>query len=133
MRLAVLTLAFAFALALAPAPAHAASVNVPVTAAGFSFITPVVVVPVGSTVTWTSQLLPHTVTTDDGGANSLTGVANDPSNSDGNPDTWNAGLPQGGSFSHTFATGGVFSYHCELHHTLGMIGVVVVLDPNMLP
>lgn len=125
----VSALALVIPFVLAPALAD----PVPVAAAGFSYVSPVLVVPVGTTVTWMGELFPHTVTTDAGGTNSLMGIPNDPTNSDGNPDTWNAALPQGGSFSHTFANAGVFNYHCQLHHTFGMVGVVIVVDPNTLP
>lgn len=128
-----LALALAVALALIGAPAaHAAASSVPIVAAGFSFLSPVVVVPLGTAVTWMAAALPHTVTTTDASPVG-DGSANDPSNGDANPDTFSVQLPQGSSFTHTFATAGVFNYHCELHHRLGMIGTVVVVDPTALP
>lgn len=131
MKLLLASAAAALLVAHSFAPVQAATV--PVAAAGFSYVSPLLVVPVGSTVTWMGALLPHTVTTDASPQDALAGTPNDATNSDGNPDTWNAALPQGGSFSHTFANAGTFTYHCELHSTFGMVGVVVVTDPNMLP
>lgn len=128
----ILTIAAAAVALAALAPASGAGTSVPIVAAGFSYASPIVVVPLGTAVTWTSEALPHTVTTTDASPVG-DGNANDPTNTDGNPDTFSAPLPQGGSVTHTFATGGVFNYHCELHHKLGMIGTVIVLDPTTLP
>ena len=63
-------------------------------------------VPAGTTVTWVNNdAISHTSTSDSG--------------------AWNSGaVAPGGRFSFTFATPGMFSYHCSIHP--GMIGTVVV-------
>lgn len=103
--------------------------GVPVVAAGFSFLAPAVVVPLGTSVDWIGAALPHTVTTTAG----PNGAPNDPMNADANPDTFNDALPMGSSLSHTFRAEGVFHYRCDLHFRTGMLGAVVVFDPNGLP
>ena len=61
----------------------------------------------GGTVTWTSSSgVPHTVSADDG--------------------SWSSGdLAATQSFSHTFASAGTFTYHCNVHPSY-MHGTVVV-------
>lgn len=61
-----------------------------------------------ATITWVNQdATAHTVTADDGSFNS------------GN-------IEQGGSYSKTFTTAGVYSYHCEQHLEMkGIIEIVV--------
>jgi plastocyanin len=63
-------------------------------------------VPVGATVTWTNNdPFAHTTSSDSG--------------------VWDSGpLNPGASFSHTFTTAGVFSYHCHIHPF--MQGTIVV-------
>jgi plastocyanin len=68
----------------------------------------------GATVLWTnSSPLAHTVTADDGAFDS------------GNIDA-------GGTFSMTFDAPGFYTYYCAPHKTVGMLGVVVVDDPNAI-
>ncbi len=45
---------------------------------------------------------------------------------------WNSGLltEQGATFEHTFETEGVYHYYCKPHETLGMIGTVIVGEPD---
>ncbi len=108
--------------------------TVPVAAAGVSFIAPVTVVPTGTTVEWTRGALPHSVTTSEDPCiphlDSSTCQPNDVDNSDANPDTFNhdIGAPLS-SVSHTFENAGTFPYYCSYHYQLGMVGMVVVLDP----
>lgn len=101
--------------------------TVPVLAAGFTFVSPVVIVPAGSTVEWQGVLLPHTVTTSDDLQDALGGVPNDPDNADGDPDTFDLPLGQGSVAQHTFEDPGVYPYFCALHRQLGMVGAVVVV------
>jgi plastocyanin len=55
-----------------------------------------VVLGVNNTVTWTNMdAVTHTVTADDG--------------------SFNASLHAGTTFTHTFTTAGVFTYHCSIH------------------
>ena len=111
-------------LRVAPVPRPAA---VPVEAVGFSFVSPVVVVPAGTAVEWNGRLLPHTVTTSDGILEAVQGTPNDLANADGDPDTFNQFLPQGGVYRHTFEEPGIYPYYCALHRSFGMVGAVVVV------
>ena len=62
----------------------------------------------GTTVTWVNEgSNTHTVTADDGSFDS-------------------GDMAPGDSFSHTFVTEGVFSYHCEYHQAEGMVASVEV-------
>ena len=105
----------------------AARPTVPVAAAGFSFASPVLVVPAGATVEWRGVALPHTVTTAATPEDALDGRPNDRLNADGDVDSFHRGLPQGGVVRHTFAEPGTYAYYCELHYALGMVGEVVVV------
>lgn len=73
----------------------------------FAFAPANIVVDVGTTVTWTNDdIVPHTVTSDDGGElNSEL-------------------LNPGDTFSHTFDTPGEYRYHCTPHPN--MQGLVTV-------
>lgn len=66
------------------------------------------VVPVGTTVTWTNaDTAPHTVTADDNSFDSNT-------------------LNQGQTFSRTFDTAGTYTYFCKIHGKPSMSGSVQV-------
>jgi plastocyanin len=86
------------------------SMHVIVAIRGFAFVPDSVVVPVGGTVTWvnceTPPQEPHTTTSD---------VVGQWSSPDLNP---------GERFSHTFAAGNTYTYHCTPHPF--MLGKVVV-------
>jgi plastocyanin len=45
---------------------------------------------------------------------------------------WDSGLlsEEGATFEHTFETEGVYHYYCTPHETVGMIGSVIVGDPD---
>ncbi len=45
---------------------------------------------------------------------------------------WDSGLltEQGATFEHTFETEGIYHYYCKPHETLGMIGTVIVGEPD---
>lgn len=116
----------ALALLAAPAAAAVGLPPVPVIAAGFNFVSPVVVVPVGTTIEWRGEALPHTVTTSGTLGDAASGRANDPSNSDGDRDTFRQSLPVGIDVRHTYDTPGSFPYFCEFHRAFGMIGVIEV-------
>ena len=105
----------------------AARPTVPVAAAGFSFASPVLVVPAGSTVEWQGVALPHTVTTAASLDDARAGRANDRLNADADADTFHQALPQGGVVRHAFEEPGTYAYFCELHRGLGMVGQVVVV------
>jgi hypothetical protein len=47
---------------------------------------------------------------------------------------WDSGLiNQGSIFSHTFNTAGSFPYYCTAHCSLGMVGMVTVVNPSPTP
>ena len=63
----------------------------------FLFDPPAVLIKAGQSVTWTNEgPSTHTVTADDGSFNS-------------------GDLAPGQTFSHTFSSAGVYSYHCSIH------------------
>lgn len=94
-------------MAAATAPTTSGSGN-EVTISNYSFGPTTLTVKVGTTVKWTNQdTVAHTVTSDGGVFDS------------GN-------LPQGQSFSYTFATVGTFPYHCTYHAM--MTGTIVVTN-----
>jgi plastocyanin len=68
-----------------------------------------VVIGVNNTVTWTNMDgVTHTVTADNG--------------------SFGSSIPAGTSFTHTFTTAGVFTYHCSIHTF--MKGTVKVLSES---
>jgi len=76
----------------------------------FAFSPATLIIPVGTTVTWTNMTVaPHTVTSDDGTFDS--GAANPI-------------RAQGGTFSFKFMKAGTFAYHCQFHTY--MKGTIVV-------
>ena len=92
---------------------------------GYHFEPHVVRVTVGGTVTWTNESGSHSTT------------AYHPDNDQPKlvPDgatAWDSGLrsEEGATFEHTFETEGIYHYYCTPHETLGMIGSVIVGDPD---
>jgi plastocyanin len=76
-----------------PSPVPSRSVTIQ----GFAFHPQAIVIPVGSTVTWTNQDLDdHTTTADDGTFNS-------------------DAIGSGTTFSFKFAKAGTYDYHCAIH------------------
>ena len=77
----------------------------------FAFSPATLIIPVGTTVTWTNMTAaPHTVTSDDG-------------------KTFDSGAAnpiraQGGTFSFKFTKAGTFAYHCQFHTY--MTGTIIV-------
>ena len=86
--------------------------NVTVDIIDFDYQPGSVTIQAGDTVTWTqSGEEPHTVTADDGSFDS------------GN-------IEAGESFAMVFDAPGFYTYSCLPHKTLGMLGVLIVDDPN---
>lgn len=107
----------------------------PVLAAGQSFLPQATIVPVGEPIEWTKGPIPHTVTTSDElcPVEDCDARANDPgSEDDGDPDTFDATISGGigGTFEHAFTAPGVYPYFCRYHDSLGMVGLVVAVDPG---
>jgi plastocyanin len=98
-------------LVLAPTAALAASVSI----TDFQFTPATVTIHAGDSVTWTNNSAagtPHTSTSDNG--------------------AWDSGtINPGSSFTHTFATAGTFTYHCNFHPQ--MHGTVIVEAAQTTP
>jgi plastocyanin len=98
----VLALARPFMVSATATPALAATAvagasTATVSIENFAFLPGVAMVKTGGTVTWTNQdIVPHTVTADDGSFDS-------------------GSLAQGAHFSHTFQQAGTVAYHCKYH------------------
>ena len=68
-----------------------------ITIQNLAFTPPTIIIPAGSTVTWTNlDNLTHTVTADDESFTS-------------------PGIPNGGTYSRVFSTAGTYNYHCTPH------------------
>ena len=90
----------------------------------FVFTPAVVWVASGTTVTWTISGGAHSVTSyhpDNDRANRVPGGA---------PAFDSGTLQDGDTFEHTFETQGVHNYYCTPHEGLGMVGLVVVTEPQ---
>lgn len=92
------------------ATAQGLPVPVPVLIAGYSFVSPVVVVPAGTTVLW--QDAP------DGIQHSVT--------SDGGTPAYSGPMEDGKSYSYPFTQPGIFQYYCGVHGSTIQPGVVIV-------
>ena len=90
-------------------PGVATAQDLGVTISGLAYQPAIITTTVGSTVRWTHQdgFSTHTVTADNGAFAS-------------------PNLSEGDSFTATFTTTAVYSYHCLFH--IGMTGVVNVID-----
>jgi len=85
----------------------------------------IVHVEVGGTVTWTNVSRNHSAT--------AYAPENDfPRRIPEGAASWDTGvlINSGESASHTFETPGVYDYYCTPHEPLGMVGTVVVGDPD---
>jgi glucose/arabinose dehydrogenase len=105
----------------APAP------TVTIAAVGTQFAPAAVVVPAGTSVTWTSPAIVHTVTTASSLDDARAGVANDPLDRDGSPDTFSQTLAPNAPVTHTFDEPGTYYYFCAYHVGASMVGVVQVV------
>ncbi len=108
--------------------------GVPVAAVGQSFLPQITVVPVDQPVEWTQGAIPHTITTSDTlcPVEDCDDQANDPGgDTDDDPDTFDVVLSSPlSSYTHAFEDPGVYPYFCKFHDAMGMVGVVVVVDPG---
>lgn len=112
---------------LLPGPAQESTSGVTIQTAGVQFAPQVVVVPKGTTTTWTGNLVFHTVTTSDGFCvQDLLTPDRCRSNDDADPHTFDEGLFPGETVSHTWQAEGVHEYFCEEHDFAAMTGAIVV-------
>ena len=107
------------------APSDTAEVNMITEDGDYHFEPHVVRVNVGGTVTWHNE----------SGSHSTTAYHSDNDQPQLVPDgaaSWDSGIvsEQGATFEHTFETEGVYHYYCTPHETLGMIGSVIVGEPD---
>lgn len=80
----------------------------------------------GETVTWKLESGSHTTT--------AYAPANDkPQRIPDDAEAWDSGTidDQGATFEHTFETEGIYDYYCRPHENTGMLGCVVVGDPQL--
>ncbi|WP_123115212.1 plastocyanin/azurin family copper-binding protein [Halorubrum sp. CBA1229] len=107
------------------APSDTAEVNMITEDGGYHFEPHVVRVNVGGTVTWHNE----------SGSHSTTAYHSDNDQPQLVPEgaaSWDSGIvsEQGATFEHTFETEGVYHYYCTPHESLGMIGSVIVGEPD---
>jgi plastocyanin len=107
------------------APSDTAEVRMITEDGGYHFEPHVVRVNVGGTVTWHNE----------SGSHSTTAYHPDNDQPQLVPDgaaAWDSGIlsEQGATFEHTFETEGVYHYYCTPHESLGMIGSVIVGEPD---
>ncbi|MFC6765650.1 plastocyanin/azurin family copper-binding protein [Natrinema soli] len=79
----------------------------------------------GGTVTWTLQSGSHTTTAYHSGAEKPQRIPDD-------TDGWDSGIldEKGQTFEHTFDGEGVYDYFCQPHEGMGMVGSVIVGEPD---
>ena len=104
--LSILALAGLSAIQVPPVATAQSAANVTIKNFSFNSGSITVVIGVNNTVIWTNMdAVTHTVTADDG--------------------SFNGTVPAGTTFTHTFTTPGVYTYHCSIHKF--MKGTVRVL------
>jgi plastocyanin len=106
-------------------PVDHAEVSMTSTDSGEHFEAHVVRVTNGGTVRWTNESGSHSTT--------AYAPANDkPQLVPDGAASWDSGVltAEGATFEHTFETDGVYHYYCTPHETLGMIGSVIVGEPD---
>lgn len=106
-------------------PSASAEVTMASTDSGTHFDPHVVWVEQGGTVTWHNESGTHSTT--------AYAPANDkPQLVPDGAEAWNSGLlsEAGATFAQTFGTPGVYHYYCIPHETTGMIGSVIVGEPD---
>lgn len=82
-------------------------------------------VTVGGTVTWRLESGTHTATAYHPGNDQPRLVPD-------STDAWDSGTltEPGQTYEHTFDTEGIYHYYCEPHEQFGMLGTVIVGEPN---
>lgn len=106
-------------------PSASATVSMVTGDNGTHFEPHVVWVEQGGTVTWELQSGSHTTT--------AYAAENDaPQRIPDSAEAWDSGTisEEGETFEHTFETTGVYDYYCKPHEGAGMIGSVIVGDPD---
>ena len=107
------------------APADTADVKMVSTESGFHFEPHVVRVNAGGTVTFINESGSHSTT-------AYHPEFDQPQLVPDGTDAWDSGLlmEAGATFEHTFETEGVYHYYCIPHESMGMIGSVIVGEPD---
>ena len=106
-------------------PTETATVNMVTKDGGYHFEPHVVRVTVGGTVTFVNE----------SGSHSTTAYHPDNDQPQLVPDgaaSWDSGIltEQGATVEHTFETEGVYHYYCSPHESLGMVGSIIVGEPD---
>lgn len=107
-------------------PSSAADVTMLTNDSGTHFDPHVVRIEPGEAVTWTLESGTHTTT--------AYAASNDkPQRIPDDAEAWDSGSmsEQGATFEHTFETEGVYDYYCRPHESTGMLGSVIVGDPDL--
>jgi plastocyanin len=107
------------------APSDTAEVKMITEDGGYHFEPHVVRVNVGGTVTFVNESGSHSAT-------AYHPEFDQPRLVPEGTDAWDSGLlmEAGATFEHTFETEGVYHYYCIPHESLGMIGSVIVGEPD---
>ena len=107
------------------APSDTAEVKMITEDGGYHFEPHVVRVNVGGTVTFVNESGSHSAT-------AYHPEFDQPQLVPDGTDAWDSGLlmEAGATFEHTFETEGVYHYYCIPHESLGMIGSVIVGEPD---
>ncbi|WP_158059294.1 plastocyanin/azurin family copper-binding protein [Halorussus halophilus] len=106
-------------------PRGDANVTMKTTDSGSHFEPHVVWVEQGATVTWKLQSGSHSTT-------AYASNADKPQRVPKGASAWDSGTlsEQGKTFEHTFETEGVYDYFCIPHEATGMVGTVIVGNPD---
>jgi plastocyanin len=106
-------------------PVEVAAVDMVSTSDGEHFEPHVVRVTKGGTVRWTNESGTHSTT-------AYAPAKDKPQLMPDGAAAWDSGIftEEGATFEHTFETEGVYHYYCTPHETMGMIGSVVVGEPD---
>jgi plastocyanin len=106
-------------------PTEHAEVSMLTSNDGFHFEAHVTRVHEGGTVTFVNESGSHSATAYHPGNDQPQLVPED-------SDAWDSGLltEEGATFEHTFETPGVYHYYCAPHETMGMIGSIIVGEPD---
>lgn len=100
------------------------SIEVKMTSSGGQIFTPHVVwIATGGTVSFNNASGAHTSTSYSSGNDKPQRI---PDGASG----WDSGMMSSGTFDHTFDVEGVYDYYCIPHEAMGMLGSVIVGNPD---
>ncbi|WP_229774157.1 plastocyanin/azurin family copper-binding protein [Halocalculus aciditolerans] len=104
--------------------ANTQTIEVEMTSSGGQIFDPHVVwIQQGGTVTFNNTVGSHTTT-------SYSADNDKPQRIPDDADGWDSGTLTSGTFDHTFDVEGVYDYYCIPHESMGMLGSVIVGNPD---